>query len=70
MSISDGVNHGQKIKEKLFYEDEKILNDNEDKSIMKIRLQYKINYKKVLRLMYKSDSLKNLKNYKKKYQIL
>ena len=45
VSISDGVNH-KKIKEKLFYEDEKILNDNEDKSIMKIRLQYKINYKK------------------------
>ena len=66
VSISDGVNHGQKIKEKLFYEDEKILNDNEDKSIMKIRLQYKINYKKVLRLMYKSDSLKNLKKIIKK----
>ena len=32
---------------------------------MKIRLQYKINYKKVLRLMYKSDSEKFKKNYKK-----
>ena len=45
VSISDGVNHGQKVKEKLFYDDEEILKDNEDKSILKIKLEYRINYK-------------------------
>lgn len=64
--ISDGINHGQKIKEKLFYDDEEIFKDSKDKSILKIRLEYKINYKKVLRLMLKSNSLKNLKKVIKK----
>ena len=44
--ISDGINHGQKIKEKLFHDDEEIFRDSKDKSILKTRLEYKINYKK------------------------
>lgn len=64
--ISDGINHGQKIKEKLFYDDEEIFRDSKDKSILKIRLEYKINYKKVLGLMLKSNSLENLKKIIKK----
>ena len=64
--LSKGINHGQKIKEELFFNSEKILKDSEDKSILKIKMNYHLNREKILSSLLNATTINNLKKIIKK----